>query len=167
MEWGAGGTMDDREVETSASEPEIAVELAKPGLVVQRHGGALRAGGVAGHRGGTGRPRESLRELARRKYAPVALKQLHRISKGERFLKDAEGNLVAPTYGQVVSASKAVADVALSVESIPEALLQANVSLMMRLQDLFPETVTRPLTDEELAHYGKELEQALGNPKVA
>ncbi len=48
---------------TERRQPEIAGKL--PALVDQRHGGALYAGGVPGHRGGSGRPPSVLRERLR------------------------------------------------------------------------------------------------------
>jgi hypothetical protein len=44
---------------------KLAAATQLPALVPQAHGGALLAGGLPGHRGGTGRPPSALRERMR------------------------------------------------------------------------------------------------------
>lgn len=45
--------------------PKINGEIKGPELVPQPHGGALNSGGTPGNRGGTGRPPNEIRALAR------------------------------------------------------------------------------------------------------
>lgn len=52
---------------------------AKPALVPQKNGGALYAGGVPGNKGGTGRPPNELRRLAREGVAK-ALPNIQRLA---------------------------------------------------------------------------------------
>src|SRR5438445_158952 len=60
---GMKGMRRAHQQDPSQSAAELAGEL--PALIPQAHGGALYAGGVAGHVGGSGRPSSALRERLR------------------------------------------------------------------------------------------------------
>src|SRR5690349_5171553 len=75
---------------------ELAAELtaADSRLVPQAHGGALLRGGVPGHRGAGGPPKEVLREQMRTMLGET-LAAMQAALRGERLSQDAEANLLA------------------------------------------------------------------------
>src|SRR6185437_9022142 len=65
-----------------ADEKQVAPR-AKPALIPQPRGGALYAGGVPGHAGGSGRPRDAFRAALRKLSQGKGLPFLNRILDGE------------------------------------------------------------------------------------
>jgi len=72
---------------------EIPVPTEQQTLIPQAHGGALLAGGVRRHRGGTGRPKEELRVKMRELLAQT-LEAMQAAVEGERLAGDALRRLV-------------------------------------------------------------------------
>lgn len=159
------GNMGDNPVMTDNATAE-----AVPELIPQAHGGALRRGGIQANMGNRMPAlKPSIRHLVRDKNAPEAIEQLQRIVNGWALRAGTRGRaekLIPANVNQIISACKAILEIALGVDSIPQDLLSANVRLISRLAELFPDILTRPLTPEEMALFGKELEQEMGSPKV-
>lgn len=155
------------EPEMTVCEPETQIDSQSGSrVVVPSHGhGKIRTGGNPGNKGGPGAPRSSVRSLAREK-SRRALNRLEAIVNGAKFLEDEDGKKIPVTPGHVISAAKVILELATGVDSIPEAMLEANVSLIARLHDLFPGAVSRQFTSEEMGEFGRMLEQELGQAKV-
>src|SRR3954467_14940722 len=125
-------------------EPELetAVEPTdsdKPAKIKQPHGGSLYAHGVKGNKGGTGVPKDSVRQLAREKLKKTVV-QLDKIVNGESFLVDAVGNPIPVEYRNVTSAAKVLVDLGLGPDAIPEAMISAVLRVLVSLNVLLNRT---------------------------
>jgi hypothetical protein len=86
-------TMRDARLSSRLELPE-ELPAGEARLVPQPHGGALLRGGLPGHRGAGGRPKEVLREQMRTMLAET-LAAMHAALRGERLSRDAEAGLLA------------------------------------------------------------------------
>jgi hypothetical protein len=102
--------MRDSSLQLDLAEKLPAME---PQLVRQAHGGALLRGGMPGHRGGGGRPKELLRAQMRTMLRE-ALAAMHAALRGERLAQDAGAELLADprVRGLPIEAQRTIADAA-------------------------------------------------------
>jgi hypothetical protein len=107
-----------------------------PSLIPQAHGGALLAGGLSGHKGAGGRPRNEVRELTLAGYFEN-LPRLIRIAAGTELRKvlNAQGELVEvqPTFKESIEAMKELGNRGIGnrLELDPSAVGGINLSVMI------------------------------------